>query len=328
MFDRIRRPSVPEIEVEDLKAQAAGVQAALEDAAAQASVAAARLAEEAKVAAQHAREWATPRLEKALRDGAAAAAPRVERAAERSLPIVDTAHDRFVEEVLPKIVAAVNTAAAAAATGADRARDAASAKLTEIAHVEPPAPPKSHTGAKVFWVFAGAVGVAGAIAAWSRSRPTTDPWAEQPWETETDHGTDRFKAAAADVKYELGDAAEAVGEAAGGTVAHAREVSEKAAEKAREAAEKAREATRKAAPRRRAAGRSDSVLGDDEVTEAIDTPEGTMSTNLGGGAEDATPGTAAGSTEAPVHLETDPLDSEKIPTDIPGQPGDPNNTAK
>ena len=48
MFDRIRRPSVPEIEVEDLKAQAAGVQAALEDAAAQAGVAAARLAEEAK----------------------------------------------------------------------------------------------------------------------------------------------------------------------------------------------------------------------------------------------------------------------------------------
>lgn len=323
MFDRIRRPSVPEIEVEDLKAQAAGVQAALEDAAAQASVAAARLAEEAKVAAQHAKEWATPRLEKALRDGAAAAAPRVERAAEKSLPLVDTAHDRFVEEVLPKIVAAVNTAATAAATGADRARDAASAKLTEIAHVEPPAPPKSHTGAKVFWVFAGAVGVAGAIAAWNRSRPTTDPWAEQPWETEADHG-DRFKAAAADVRYELGDAAEAVGEAAGGTVAHAREVSEKAAEKAREAAEKAREATRKAAPRRRAAGKADSVLGDDEVTEAIDTPEGTMSTNLGGDAEDATPGTP----DAPVHLENDPLDADKIPTDVPGQPADPDHTAK
>lgn len=334
MFDRIRRtPAVPVVEVEELKAQAAGVQAALAEASAQASVAAARLAEEARIAAQHARTWAGPRIEKALRDGAAAAAPRVERAAEKSLPLVDTAHDRFVEEVLPKIVAAVSTAAAAAATGADKARDAASAKLTEIAHVEPPEPPKSHTGAKVFWVFAGAVGVAGAIAAWNRSRPTTDPWAEQPWETDTDHGQDRLKAAATDVKYELGDAAEAVGEAAGETVARTREVSEKAAERAREAAERAREAaekardvTRKAAPRRRAAGKADSVLGDDEVTETIDTPEGTMSTeNIGGGTEDATVGSTTGT---PADLTPELTDDEKIPTDIPGQPGDPDNTAK
>ncbi|WP_188037306.1 hypothetical protein [Actinotalea sp. JY-7885] len=319
MFDRIRRrtTAVPVVEVDDLKAHAAHVQAALADASAQAGIAAARLGEEAKAAALQAKGWATPRVEKALHDATAAAAPRVEKAAEKSLPIVESAHDRFVDELLPKIVAAVNAAAVAAAAGADKARDAASTKLSEIAHVEPPAPPKSHRFAKVFWLVAGVVGIVGAVGAWRRSRPTTDPWAEQPWETE-DTGSERLKAAAADVRYELADAAETVGEAAGETVARTREATERAAALAREAAEKAR----KASPRRRAAGRADAVLGDDEVTEAIETPEGTMSTDKTGS------GTAPGATDEPSDHSGLPLDADKIPTDVPGQTDDPSHTAK
>ena len=47
------------------------------------------MAEEARVAALHAKEWAGPRVEKALRDGAKAATPKIEAAAERAVPLVD-----------------------------------------------------------------------------------------------------------------------------------------------------------------------------------------------------------------------------------------------
>lgn len=331
MFDRIRR-SASTVDAEQLKTQAAGIGAALGEASAQAQVAAAKLAEEARIAALHAKEWAGPRVEKAWRDGAKAATPKIEAAAERAVPMVDTAHDTFVEDVLPKLVAAVSAAATAAAAGADKARDATSAKLTEMAHLEVPEPEKkSHVLATIMWLLAGAAAAGAALAAWNRSKPTTDPWAEQPWEPVDQDPTDRFKAAAADVKYELGDAAEAVGEAAGETVARTRGATEKAAERAREAAEKAREATKKAAPRRRAGGAATPVLAGDEVTESIPTQEGTMSTE----GHDSTEGyegtgTAPGATDAPHDLPgtTEPLDSDKIPTDVPGQLDDPSHTAK
>lgn len=332
MFDRIRRPALSTVDAERLKLQAAEVGAVLADASVHAGKTAAHLAEQAKDATVHAKAWATPRVEKALRDGARAAAPKVERAAERAVPIVDEAHDKLVDELLPKLVAAITAAAAAAAAGADRARDAADAKLTEIAHIAVPEPKKSHTGAKVFWLFAGLAAIGAAFAAWRAGRPTTDPWAEEPWEpTAPEHGSDRFKARAgelggvvSDVKHEIGDAAEAVGEAAGETVARTREATEKAAERAREAterareaAEKARESAKKAAPRRRATTASTTTTdGSNDVTEKLPTTGET--------------GTAPGATDAPLDRPDahEPLDSEKIPTDVPGQAGDPLNTAK
>ncbi|WP_149203403.1 hypothetical protein [Actinotalea subterranea] len=330
MFDHIRRSARTSVDADRLKSQAAEVGAVLSDASVHAGQAAAQLAEQvaeqAKVGALHAKDWAAPRVEKALREGAKAAAPKVEKAAERAVPLVDSAHDRLVDDLLPKLVAALTAAAGAAAVGADKARDVTSAKLTELAHLEVPEPKKSHKGAKVFWFFAGIAAIGAAVAAWRSSRPTHDPWAEQPWEHESEHGTDRFKARAAeardelegvvsDVRHELGDAAEAVGEAAGETVARTREATEKAAERAREATERAREATEKAAerakdaakktttPRRRTAkaATDDATAASDEVTEAIPTP---------------------------AELFTEPTDAQKIPTDVPGQPKAPGSTAK
>jgi hypothetical protein len=279
MFDLLRRSARHGVDTDRLRSHAADVGASLQHASSHAGQTAAQLADQARVGALQAVDWAAPRVEKALREGAKAAAPKVERAAEKAVPLVDTAHDRLVEDLLPKLVAAVGALATATATGADKARDVTSAKLTELAHLEVPEPKKSHTGAKVFWLIAGIAAVGAAIAAWRRSQPQHDPWAEQPWES-AEHGADRFKHRAAEAREEvrddLGSAAEAVGEVAGEAVARTREATEKAkeaservAERAREATEKAKEATdkareaaaKKAPARRRAATAGESTTG-------------------------------------------------------------------
>ena len=224
-----------------VKEQAEAIQAALADAGARATVKAGHLADEAKVRAalakewaephlEHGKDWAKPRVERAWRKTQERVGPQIEDAARKAVPVVDTAHDKFVDEIVPKVVAAVTAAGAAASAGADRARDVTSAKLGEIAHVAPPK--KSHKVRKTFlWLlFAGVA--AAAFQAWRRSSTKNDPWAEDPWEPAP--GQEGFKARAAevreefkgvvdDVRHELGDAAEAVGEAAGGAGAKTRE---------------------------------------------------------------------------------------------------------
>lgn len=179
MLDRLRG-SRPTLDADRLKSQAADVGARLSDVTARAGLTAEQLAEQAKEAALHAKDWAAPRAEKAWYEGKKAAAPKIEAAAEKAIPVVDSAHDRLVDDILPKLVAAITAAAGAAAVGADKARDVADAKLTELAHIAPP--PKKHTGAKVFWSIAG-LAIAGALyAAFRRRQPTSDPWAEEPWD--------------------------------------------------------------------------------------------------------------------------------------------------
>ena len=185
MFDNLRRTRV-QVDTDRLKSQAAEVGAVLSGASVRAGHTAENLAHQAKDAAHQAKGWAAPRVERAWYQGRATAQPKVEQAveqvAEKALPLVDKTHDRLVEDIMPRLVAAINAAAAAAVIGADRARDAANERLSELAHVPPPAPPKSHTGAKVFWSIAGLAVVGAVLAALRRNRPTTDPWAEEPWE--------------------------------------------------------------------------------------------------------------------------------------------------
>ena len=179
MLDRLRG-SRPTLDADRLKSQAADVGARLSDVTARAGLTAEQLALQAKEAAFQAKDWAAPRAEKAWQEGRKAAGPKIEAAAEKAIPVVDTAHDRLVDDILPKLVAAITAAAGAAAVGADKARDVADAKLTELAHIAPP--PKKHTGAKIFWSIAGLAVVGAVVAAFRRNRPTTDPWAEEPWE--------------------------------------------------------------------------------------------------------------------------------------------------
>jgi hypothetical protein len=186
MFDNLRRTRVT-VDTDRVKTQAAEVGAALSEASVRAGHTAEHLAVQAKDAALQAKDWAAPRVERAWQEGRKAAAPKVEQAveqaAEKALPLVDRGYDRLVDDVLPKLISAVNAAAAAAAIGADRARDVANTRLAELAHVPPPASTKkSHTGAKVFWSIAGLAIIGAVISALRRGGPTTDPWAEEPWE--------------------------------------------------------------------------------------------------------------------------------------------------
>ncbi|MCL2465978.1 MAG: hypothetical protein FWF02_00190 [Micrococcales bacterium] len=186
-------------------------------------------------------EWLTPRVEHLYAEGVKAAAPQVERAAGRAAPVVGTAHDKIVGDLLPKLVAAVNSAA-----------DRAQAAELEAARLAEAAQKKSHTARKVLIGAALVAGGAAAAALWARSRNQVDPWAE-PWEP-----TDK-----AGLEDKVGDAADAVGEAAGSAVAKSREATRKAGEilaeareeisdKIEEISDKAKDATKKVARRAKA----------------------------------------------------------------------------
>lgn len=243
MLDRLRG-SRPTLDADRLKSQAADVGARLSDVTARAGLTAEQLAEQAREAAVHAKDWAAPRAEKAWVEGRKAAGPKIEAAAEKAIPVVDTAHDRLVDDILPKLVAAITAAAGAAAVGADKARDVADAKLTELAHIAPP--PKKHTGAKVFWSIAG-LAIAGAVyAAFRRRQPTGDPWAEEPWDDAEADLAERAQAALDEVP----PAEEVVDEAAAVAERGLETAEAEAAAAVEETAEKVADAAAEAKPRR------------------------------------------------------------------------------
>ena len=242
MFDSIRESATGKIEALDADK--------VKD---QAAVVAAQLAAQAKDAAVHAKdwsaprveafkEWLTPRIERAWDDSVRAAAPQVEKAAKAASPLIDTAHNKLVEEYLPKLVDSFNAAASAAsakaieAGGAGEALAGRIAKMSDSAADLPNKVAKAAHGkqhgnskAKAFWWIAGsAVAAGGAYVVWRKSQPEVDPWAE-PWE-KVDGNT--FDDVAREAKDAVGNAAEAVGEAAGATVAKSREVASKVAAKA------------------------------------------------------------------------------------------------
>ncbi len=239
---------------------------------------AADLAAKAGDAAYQAKEWTTPKVEAFIdwllpraehlyKESVKAAAPKVEKAADAVSPAIDTAHDKLVDDLIPRLVTVLNDAAVrAGATAehvADVAADKASRKSAAIAAAAVAAAEEKrnrHTGAKIFWVLTGIAVAGAAIAAWSRSRSQVDPWAE-PWEPSESLGSSGHHHSAAAV---VGDAADAVGEAAGAAVAKGREavgkaadaaasakddLTEKVAEAKDAAAETAKKVTRRSAPK-------------------------------------------------------------------------------
>ena len=143
------------------------------DQAAQAAVLARAAAERAAPRVGAAVEWASPRIEKGL----LAAGPAVEAAAERMVPAMDAARDRLVEELLPRIIEAVNAAAAAGASAQRAAAERVSTSLENAGHAVAPAPPPStHRGRRL--IIFGTLAAAGAagVAAWRRSRSSAPEW--------------------------------------------------------------------------------------------------------------------------------------------------------
>lgn len=217
------------LDSEKVKDSAAALVAAVSDAGSQASVVAGRLAHQAKESASQAkdwsdprvhefRDWLTPKLEKAWEDSRRAAAPHVEKAAEKAGPRIDVAHDKLVEEYLPRLVATFSAATAAAAakastsaeTAADsftKAADAVASKHGAAAKEAAARAAKSQKSGKgkTFWFLAGTAAAAGgAYAVWRKSQPEVDPWAE-PWEKVESEGS----GVVADVKDKVAGAAAA-----------------------------------------------------------------------------------------------------------------------
>ena len=119
-----------------------------------------------------AKEWAAPPAQK----GVDAAAPKVEQAVEVVSPKIDAARDLLVEEVLPKLVDAIN----AATTQAAAAREEAAARGSDAAAVlkgDAVATPKKKHRVRNALMLGGFV--AGAVAAVKslRADPKDDPWA-------------------------------------------------------------------------------------------------------------------------------------------------------
>ncbi|GII98829.1 hypothetical protein CLV28_2616 [Sediminihabitans luteus] len=295
MFDGVKRSTSEAVEnldasklvdTEKIKEQAAALAATLQEAGEKVGPTATQLAGQAKERAGQFGEWAKPRVEKAWQDGVQAAAPRVEAAAAKASPAIDTAHDKIVSDYIPKVVAAVNIAAAKAADAATagsqnlaastedtveklsrKARKALAAteksahkaaKQAEKAAAK--ADKKSH---KVLWTVVG-LGAAGtAFVLWRRAQPTSDPWAEP-----TD--SPRFDDVVADAKHAAGSAAEAVGEAAGAAVAKGKEAGEKVSEVVEEATQATKDAAKKATSRARSTTRKAAGATSDTAQDAAD----------------------------------------------------------
>ena len=216
------------IDTEKVKERAAEASALLSDVSSKAATQAGSIATQAKDRASNAKDWAqprvndfiawlTPRAERAWQDSVQAAAPQVEKVAGKAAPLIDSAHDKIVDDLLPKMVSAFNTAAAGAATA--QGKPSLAETVTEAADKA------SKKNSKKGWLVAlaaGGVAVAGYVF-WKRAQPQTDPWAE-PWEQGS--GADYSDGAA---RHSSG-----AGSAAGSAVAKGREAGAKAAQTAKD----------------------------------------------------------------------------------------------
>lgn len=124
--------------------------------------------------ARDAKDWAAPHVERGLE----AAAPKVEAAVDKVSPAVDAARDKIVDDLLPRLVEAVNAAAAAgagaAATGA--AVKARSGDAVAVLKGDAVAKPKRR-GRKLLLFSALIAAVGAAVAVFKKQQPREDPWA-------------------------------------------------------------------------------------------------------------------------------------------------------
>jgi hypothetical protein len=138
-----------------------------------------RIAPAVSLKARDAKTWAAPRVERGVERGLDLAAPRVELAVEKVSPKVDAARDKLVDDLLPRLVVAVNAAAAAGHAASDASEEVrsrskgAAAVLTGDAVAKP-----KHRRGRRFLLFAMiAAAVSAAVAVVKSRTAKDDPWA-------------------------------------------------------------------------------------------------------------------------------------------------------
>lgn len=151
------------------------VKASAQDAAAAAGHHLRETVAPAVVAKAHdAKEWAAPKVERGLE----AAAPKVEAAVEKISPAVDAARDKLVDDLLPRLVDAVNAAAAAGATAAAAGAAAKSRSGDAVAVLKGEAVAKRPRRKRRFLLLTALMAaVSAAVAVVRKRQPKDDPWA-------------------------------------------------------------------------------------------------------------------------------------------------------
>lgn len=195
-------------------------------------------------------DWAAPRVEQVWNKGVNATAPRVVDAADKSRDAVDAAHDRLVDDVIPRIIKAMEDAAESAKSSADAAhgRTVAAIAAAEKAAKKQQAAANSNKLAKTLgWVLVGTAIAGAGVLIWRRTQPVDDPWAEEYWDdatvssSSTPSVVDKAKHAASDAAASLSDAAGKAKAAAADAVDKAKDAAGDVADKAKHAADDAKD---------------------------------------------------------------------------------------
>jgi hypothetical protein len=129
--------------------------------------------------ARDAKTWAAPRVERGVERGLDLAAPRVELAVEKVSPKVDAARDKLVEDLLPRLVVALNAAAAAGHAASDAGEEVRtrSKGAAAVLSGDAVAKPKRHRGRRFLLLAMIAAAVSAAVGVVKSRSAKDDPWA-------------------------------------------------------------------------------------------------------------------------------------------------------
>jgi hypothetical protein len=122
-------------------------------------------------AAGNAKEWAKPRVE----HGIVVAAPKLESAVSGLAPKVDTARDKIVDELIPRLAEAISAMAAASAAARDEAVSRGQGAAAVISG-DAVASPKGRKKRVLLAFGVLTAAAAAAMAVMRKSAPKDDPW--------------------------------------------------------------------------------------------------------------------------------------------------------
>ena len=120
-----------------------------------------------------ARQWAKPRVE----HGIEVAAPKLESVVSGIAPKVDTARDKIVDDLLPRLTEAIAAFAAASASAKDEAVTRGTGAAAVISGDAVASPKRKKKGRVLLILGLFGAAAAGAMAFMKKSAPKDDPWA-------------------------------------------------------------------------------------------------------------------------------------------------------
>ncbi len=153
-------------------------------------------------------------------------------AAETIAPKVEHARDTFVDDVLPKIAAALATIAAGAAAAKESAVETADRAPDAFAVLKGDAAVKQSGGRGKWILLLGSIAAGAAVMAWRKSNERPDPWATAGSYTPPKPASEKVSDLAGTAKEKVAELKDTATEKAGALKAKATDAKDTAAEKA------------------------------------------------------------------------------------------------